>query len=162
VAKIGRKGGLRAVSHDRLQWEEVLWAAGHRVTRQRSLILDAVCAGGGHTTLGEVYARVRRRDRSIDRSTIYRALHLFVQVGLVVAADTGKSETFYEIVKPQPHHHLVCRQCDAEQEIGDAALCALAEQVLREYRFRIATDHLVIFGLCERCLAAGLGERQQA
>jgi hypothetical protein len=90
-----------------MAWERRLWAAGHRATRQRALILDAVCAGGGHTTLGEVYARVRRADRTVDRSTVYRALHLFVELGIVLAADTGAGETVYEVAKPQPHHHLV-------------------------------------------------------
>jgi len=137
--------------HHLLHWEEALWAAGHRVTRQRSLILDAVCAGGGHTPLGEVYARVRRADRSIDRSTVYRALHLFVDLGLVVAADTGGGETFYEIKKPQPHHHLVCRRCGGEQEVGDAALQAMFDQVLRQHRFAVTIDHLVLFGLCGAC-----------
>lgn len=139
------------MTHDRLRWENILWDAGYRVTRQRALILDAVCAGEGHTTLGEVYARVRRADRSIDRSTVYRALHLFGELGVVLAADTGKGETFYEVARPQPHHHLVCRACGAEQEIGDAALRALAEEVAARHGFAVATDHLVLFGLCAAC-----------
>jgi Fur family ferric uptake transcriptional regulator len=143
------------MTHDSLRWEGVLAAAGHRVTRQRTLILDAVCAGGGHTPLGEVYARVRRADPSIDRSTVYRALHLFVEVGLVVAADTGGGETYYEIKKPRPHHHLVCRRCASEQEIGDDALASMADRVLRRHGFQVATDHLVLFGLCAACLDQG-------
>ena len=139
------------MTHHRMRWEERLWATGHRVTRQRSLILDAVCAGEGHTPLGEIYARVRRADRSIDRSTVYRALRLFVEVGLVVAADTGSGETSYEIKKPRPHHHLVCRGCGGEQEIGDDATAAMFDEVRRRHGFEIATDHLVLFGLCEAC-----------
>ncbi|CAA9257149.1 MAG: hypothetical protein AVDCRST_MAG20-2482 [uncultured Acidimicrobiales bacterium] len=134
-----------------MNWEQTLWAAGHRVTRQRALILDAVCAGEGHTPLGEVYARVRRADRSVDRSTVYRALHLFVELGVVLAADTGAGETLYEIARPHPHHHLVCRQCGREQEIGDPALRAMFEQVERDHGFRVATDHLVLFGRCAGC-----------
>jgi Fur family transcriptional regulator, ferric uptake regulator len=143
------------MTHNQLRWEETLWEAGHRVTRQRALILDAVCAGGGHTTLGEVYARVRRKERSIDRSTVYRALHLFVALGIVVAADTGKGETFYEVARPQPHHHLVCRACGWEEEIGDAALRAMFEQVEARHGFAVAVDHLVLFGLCAACRRAG-------
>jgi len=139
------------VPHQELRWEAVLWAAGHRVTRQRALILDAVCAGQGHTSLGDVYARVRRADRSIDRSTVYRALHLFVDLGLVLTADTGGGETYYEIKKPHPHHHLVCRRCGDEQEIGAAAMRAVTDHVSREHGFQVATDHLVLFGRCRAC-----------
>lgn len=139
------------MTHDQLGWEARLGETGHRVTRQRALILDAVCAGSGHTPLGEVYARVQLTDRSIDRSTVYRALRLFVSIGLVVAADTGDGETYFEITKPQPHHHLVCRRCSGEQEIGDASLQAMSDEVFRRHGFQVATDHLVLFGLCSAC-----------
>jgi len=143
------------MTHDTLHWEQVLHAAGHRVTHQRALIIDAVCAGEGHTSLGEVFARVSRADRTLDRSTVYRALKLFVDVGLVVAADTGDGETYYEIRKPQQHHHLVCRTCGAEQEIGNSVMVAMCEQVLRQHGFQVETDHLVLFGACASCLRSG-------
>lgn len=139
------------MTHDSLRWEEVLWAAGHRVTRQRALILDAVCAGSGHTSLSEIDLRVRRADRSIDRSTIYRALRLFVDLGLVVAADTGGDEVYYEVAKLEPHHHLVCRRCQGEWEIGDTALRAMIDEVSIQHHFRVDTDHLVLFGVCAQC-----------
>jgi Fur family transcriptional regulator, ferric uptake regulator len=139
------------MTHESLRWEQTLWDAGHRVTRQRSLILEAVCAAEGHTPLGEIYLRVQKADRSVDRSTVYRALRLFVDLGLVVAADTGDGETYYEIAKPEPHHHLVCRQCGSEREIGDAALHAMFDEIAVRHGFRVETDHLVLFGVCAIC-----------
>lgn len=139
------------MTHDTMLWENVLRQAGHRVTRQRGLILDAVCAGDGHVPLGEVYAHARRHDPELDRSTVYRALKLFTEVGLVVAADTGDGETYYEIKRQQPHHHLVCRQCGREQEIDDSVMDAMFEQVSRQHGFTVATDHLVLFGHCAAC-----------
>lgn len=140
------------MTHDQLRWEQTLWAAGHRVTRQRALILEAVCAGDGHTPLGEIYLRVQRADRSIDRSTVYRALRLFVGLGLVVAADTGSDETYYEVAKLEPHHHLVCRRCGQEQEIDDDALQVMFNEVFQRHGFQVETDHLVLFGFCAECL----------
>lgn len=139
------------MTHETIDYEEIIRSAGHRVTPQRVLILDAVCEGGGHTTLGEVYARVRRVDQSIDRSTLYRTLKLFVDLGLVVSADTGDGETYYEIAKPHRHHHLVCRQCGTEQEIEHTLLQRMFDQMLQEYGFKVDTDHLVLFGLCGEC-----------
>ena len=139
------------MTHDALRWEQTLWAAGYRVTRQRALILDAVCAAGGHTPLSEIAARVQRADRSIDRSTVYRALRLFVELGLVVAANTGGDELYYEVAKLEPHHHLVCRGCGGEWEIGDAALGAMFRELAAQQRFQVDTDHLVLFGWCAGC-----------
>lgn len=148
------------MTHDLLQWERSLRASGHRITRQRTLILDAVCAGEGHTSFGEIYARVRRADRSIDQSTVYRALHLFIDLGIVVSADTGSDENYYEVAKPKPHHHLVCRRCGGEQEVDNNVLQPMIDEVYQQHGFQVATDHLVIFGLCADCLADE--EREQS
>jgi Fe2+ or Zn2+ uptake regulation protein len=149
IAKTGRKGVV--MTHHTIDYQSIIRSAGHRVTPQRIIILDSVCAAGGHTTLGEVYARARQLDSEIDRSTIYRALKLFVELGLVVSADTGDGEVYYEIARQNPHHHLVCRECGTEQEIEHALLQGLFEQVYSEYNFKVDTDHIVLFGLCENC-----------
>lgn len=143
------------MTHQQLHWEDVLRRAGYRVTRQRGLILDAVCAGGGHTSLGEVYARAKRRDPGLDRSTVYRALKVFVETDLVVAADIGDGETYYEIKRFEAHHHLVCRLCGWEQEIDHSVLEDMVERVRAQHGFEVVTDHLVLFGFCERCRETG-------
>ncbi len=139
------------MTHQQVFWEDVLRRAGHRATRQRGMILDAVCAGKGHTSLGEIYARAHRRDATLDRSTVYRALKVFVETELIVAADTGDGETYYEIKRPAQHHHLVCRSCGWEKEIGDALLGDMFDRVRDAHGFEVATDHLVLFGYCARC-----------
>ena len=139
------------MTHQQLHWEDVLRRAGYRATRQRGLILDAVCAGGGHTSLGEVYGRVQRLDPTLDRSTVYRALKVFVETDLVVAADTGDGETYYEIKRSEQHHHLVCRVCGREQEVDGSVLQAMFDHVDAQHGFAVVTDHLVLFGYCAHC-----------
>ena len=139
------------MTHDSLQWERVLWDAGYRVTRQRAHILDTVCAAEGHTTLGEIYLRLQKVDPSIDRSTVYRALRLFVDLGLVLVAETGGSETYYEVARLTPHHHLICRSCGGEWNIEASTFEAMFEDVFRQHGFQVETDHLVLFGNCANC-----------
>jgi len=140
------------MSHHTTAYEDILRAAGHRVTRQRILILDAVCDGGKHTTLGEVYARLHTFDSSIDRSTVYRTLKLFVELGLVVSAQTGDGETYYEIAPAKPHHHLVCRRCGRETEVSGDILERTVEDVRARHGFQIDAAHLVFSGICAACL----------
>ena len=139
------------MTHHLLHWEGVLKKAGHRVTKQRSVILEAVCAANGHTSFDEIYGRTRLLDRSVDRSTVYRALHLFVELGLIVEAKEI-SETRYEIRKLRPHHHLVCRACGEEREVSDETIHTLVDHVLDKHRFSVSTDHLVLYGMCETCV----------
>jgi Fur family transcriptional regulator, ferric uptake regulator len=150
------------MSHEQLHWEYVLNRAGHRVTRQRQVVIDAVCAGQGHTTFDDIYARVRRADRAVDRSTVYRALRLFVAVGLVVEAHTPGSETMYEVRRSAPHHHLVCQRCGAEWEISADLLQPLDDAVWSAHRFHVGTEHLVLTGCCEACARAGTGKPRKA
>lgn len=142
------------MTHDQIQWEQKLWAAGHRVTQQRAIILDAVCAAGGHTSLPEIYLRVRKMDPTIDRSTVYRALRLFTELGIVLVAETGGDETLYEVAQLEPHHHLICKACGMEQHIGAAALTELFDKIERQHQFAVETDHLVLFGYCQACQKA--------
>lgn len=140
------------MSHHRIAYEDILRAAGYRVTKQRILILDAVCDGNTHTTLGQIYARIRVHDPSIDRSTLYRTLKLYVELGIVVSAEPGDGETYYEIAKPHRHHHLVCRKCGREQEIDHTIIKNMFDQLHDIYDFSADSDHLVIMGICIDCV----------
>lgn len=74
------------MSHQHIDYEGLLRRAGHRVTAQRVIILDAVCMGEGRATLGQVAASVRQADPTIALSTVYRTLKTLTAVGLIVAA----------------------------------------------------------------------------
>lgn len=144
------------MSHHQTPYEDILRAAGHRVTRQRIHILDAVCEGNKHSTLGEIFARVRVQDRNIDLSTLYRTLKLYIDLGLVLSAETGDGETYYEIAKSHHHHHLICRRCRQEQEIEHGVVQEMFDQLNEVYGFHADSDHLVIMGLCRNCQGANL------
>jgi Fe2+ or Zn2+ uptake regulation protein len=131
----------------------VLREAGYRVTEQREAILDAVCASGGHSTLKAIYLRAQEVLPSLDRSSVYRALKLFVDLGLVVAGLNSDGEAIYEIAQPQPHHHLICRVCGAEHEIAHDMIESLYTAIAARYAFQVTSDHLVLFGICAECAA---------
>jgi Fe2+ or Zn2+ uptake regulation protein len=139
------------MTHQRLEYEAIIRSHGGRVTPQRVLILDAICAGQGHTTFGEILTRVKLTDPSIDRSTLYRALDFFEEVGLMVSAEAGKDEKVYEIARQQPHHHLVCRSCGQEAEINDETMREVIGLFEQRYHFQVDMDHIVLVGVCEGC-----------
>ena len=82
---------------------------------------------------------------------MYRALDLFVDLGLVVSAATAEGETVYEIARPEPHHHLLCRGCGREQEIDHNTVAQLFAVVEQRHGFHTDMDHLVLVGLCAEC-----------
>lgn len=139
------------MSHTRWDYAKLMRERGFRVTPQRQLILDAICAGHGHTTLEEIYTRVQAKSDAINRATVYRTLDFLCKLRLIVAADMGDGRMVYEIAGDRPHHHLVCRACGTTEELDHNAVAALFSKVRREQRFHIDMDHLALLGLCAGC-----------
>ena len=138
------------MSHHRWDYAALMREQGFRVTPQRQLILDAICAGDGHTTPDEVYGRVRAKTPHVNRATVYRNLDFLCEMRLVVAAQIG-GHMVYEIAGDAPHHHLVCRDCNQVEQISHKTVKALFDKIEREQKFRVDMDHLALFGLCQKC-----------
>ncbi len=128
-------------------------ARGCRVTAQRQLILDAIGAAGGHVTPNEIFRRVSAKASAVNRATVYRNLDFLCDVRLIVAVQIG-GRMYYETAGVQPHHHLVCRNCDSIEEISHQTVKALFDKIEREQSFLIDMDHLALFGLCKKCREA--------
>jgi Fe2+ or Zn2+ uptake regulation protein len=145
------------MSHTDFDLTAVFRQRGHRLTPQRQIILDALCATGGHVTVAELYERVHAQFPAIDRSTVYRALDFFGELGLVSSAVIG-GVTVYEIAPQEggcDHHHLVCRDCGDVAHVPESAFAALAERLRAEYGFVAELDNLTIHGRCRECAASG-------
>lgn len=137
----------------------VLHRGGHKLTPQRQIILDTLCEMGGHVTVAALYERVHGRYPAIDRSTVYRALDFFGELGLVSAATIGGAAV-YEIAGGEGtddgcgHHHLVCLACGHIDHAPGEAFDAFAEQLQAAHGFVADVSRLTIEGLCRECNAA--------
>lgn len=138
------------MSHHQIQYDKQIRKRGYRLTPQRQIIMDTLCGIGDHATVGEVYERVHAEMPTIDRATVYRTLHFFRELCLVVATEMD-GEMRYEVAGKTPHHHLVCRICGAEQELGDYHLHDLIAHLQQEHGFTAEINHLVIPGVCHNC-----------
>jgi len=146
------------MTHNQTDYASILHSYGYRVTPQRVTILDAICEGEGHSTLGEIYQRAHKQDPQIDKSTVYRSLEMFERVGLVLSADLDRHERGYEIVKPEPHHHLICEKCGNEFAVDNHLVDQFYLSLESEYSFHITKDHLVVSGICLACQQSQLSK----
>lgn len=127
-----------------------LRAAGQRVTPQRLLILGAFTPGE-HLTADEVYARVEALSPIVNRSTIYRTLETFRDLGLLSETDLGGGTRHFEVLAEGRHHHLVCRSYGHLLLLDDELVRALRDAVAERYAFAARIDHLAVFGQCAAC-----------
>ena len=138
------------MSHHQINYDKRIREQGYRLTPQRQIIMDALCAIGDHATVGEVYERVHAATPAIDRATVYRTLHFFRDLRLVVATEID-GEMLYEVAGKTPHHHLICRICGDEYLLDDQHLHYLIEHLQQEHGFTAEINHLVIPGTCRDC-----------
>ena len=140
------------MSHEERDYIGQLHQHGFRVTLQRLIVLDAVCDIGGHATLPAILQRVEELDPTIDQSTIYRALDVLVEAELITRSEIDGTGKVYEIVGNTPHHHLVCKTCGDVQHLKHATIQPMLDQIESENGFHVATDHLIFYGTCAKCL----------
>lgn len=141
------------MSHNTWDYVSFLRERGYRMTPQRQIIMDAICEGGGHTALPQIFERVQQKAPAINQATVYRSLHFLLNIGLIVKAEITPGETVYEIAGRSPHHHLLCRACHHEVEIDAQPLATLQAEIQQRYDFLIDASHLLLTGLCAHCQA---------
>jgi Fur family transcriptional regulator, ferric uptake regulator len=128
-----------------------LRAVGQRVTPQRLMILGAFARAGEHLTADEVFARVGPLSPAVNRSTVYRTLELFRDLGLISETDLGGGVRHFELLDDGRHHHLICRDCGEMLVLDDDLVQPLRDGIRERYGFAPTLDHLALFGLCAYC-----------
>ena len=127
--------------------------AGYRLTAPRLAVADLIATHDGHFTASELAAAARERRLGISRATLFRALDLLIELGVVERLDLPSGEHAYVPCAPAHHHHVVCSRCGRTSEVDDSGLASAVGEIERQSGFRIDTHRLELFGLCRHCLA---------
>jgi Fur family ferric uptake transcriptional regulator len=121
---------------------------GFRLTRQRAIVLQALCELHGHASAEQVYEQVCVHRRDVDLSTVYRTLERLRDLRIVSQTDLGRGCAEYEIVTDSPHHHLICLECGRVIDLEHSYLEPVATAIRQDFGFVPVLDHFAIFGLC--------------
>ena len=127
---------------------------GVRMTRQRAIVLQALCELEGHGSAEEVYKQATLHRRDLDLSTVYRTLERLRDLRILSQTDLGRGCAEFEVVTDRPHHHLVCRGCGKVIDLDHSYLASAAQSIRQEFGFEPIFDHFAIFGWCRECRKA--------
>ena len=127
-----------------------LRAKGYRLTAQRQLVLEAV-EDVGHGTAEEILAVVQRRAVGVNLSTVYRALALLEDLGLIRHNHLKHGSSTYTAASQAEHVHLVCRNCENVQSMDPDQVTALVAGLEQEHGFQLDVGHATLHGLCNAC-----------
>ncbi|MFD0484622.1 Fur family transcriptional regulator [Kineococcus sp. GCM10028916] len=129
-----------------------LHARGLRLTPQRRRVLDAVRALG-HAGADDVAEHLAREPGSspVDPSTVYRALAVLEEVGLLARTQLDRRGPSFHAVEHGGHLHLVCEGCGQVSEAPSVLAASLAADILSRNDFAVDTGHLALRGRCAAC-----------
>lgn len=132
-------GALRSTLHRR----------GMRMTPQRQLVLDAV-RELAHATPEQVCKQIQHTTPTVNITTVYRALDLLEELGLVRHTHLGHGAPTYSVDEHE-HVHLVCHRCGAIDEVPCEMLDGLASDLDTHRDFALDATHLALSGTCRDC-----------
>jgi Fe2+ or Zn2+ uptake regulation protein len=125
---------------------------GFRETDARRAIVETALSMDGQFTARQLFERLH--PWGIGRATVFRALDLLVELGVLNRLHTDERCSAYIVCADQHHHHLVCERCGAVQEISDARVERAVRAMAVEADFRAREHHLEIVGVCRGCQEA--------
>jgi len=136
---------------DRSGLHAALRATGHRLTRQRLLIMEVLEESQEHLDANTLFSRVHARDLTISLSTVYRALSIFREMGLVEVHQLGEEHAHFEAVQDAPHYHFICSACGRVIEFYAPQVLEAVRGLSQRAGLKVTSSHLLLGGLCPEC-----------
>jgi Fur family ferric uptake transcriptional regulator len=152
-----------APGKQRAAWIErafaVLRESGYRAGGARSAVVEVVGSEGGCLSAEEVRDRVRAAGKRVGTASIYRALNVLSQVGLLHSVSMPGAPVRYELVLPggHHHHHVVCDQCGETASFQDPDLEAAIERLGERVAYTVGAHDVTLRGTCPRCRVVAAG-----
>ena len=147
--------GKAQVSQALARFQQVLAARDLRLTRERSAIVEAALAMQGRFPIEQLVAELRRRGIRGSKATVYRALPLLTEAGILQAADVSSDSRRYEAAFGREHHdHLVCSGCGAIVEFEYEAFEVLQREIAARHGFELESHVHQLVGRCPACRAS--------
>ena len=124
--------------------------SGYTLTSQRRAVLDALEEAGGHPSTEDVYLIVKRKNPRVALGTVYQALGVLEEIGIITSKHWAESPTRYDL-NLKPHLDIRCTGCGQVSEVPGVELGGLETEVRHNTPYEVHTTTVVVEGLCPRC-----------
>lgn len=119
-----------------------------RITKPRRIVFEVLKSTPHPLALGEV----AKRSFGVDRSSIYRVIDTYIEIGVVKVVNIGWKK-LYELTDlfHSHHHHFRCEVCGSMMPIEDDDLEGAIAAISKRYDFKPSAHHFEIEGVCKAC-----------
>ena len=132
-----------------------LHAASYKLTPQREATVRVLLENEeDHLSAEDVYLLVKEKSPEIGLATVYRTLELLSELKIVDKINFGDGVSRYDLRQEGAsrfHHHLICTECGAVEEIQEDLLGEVEKRVEQEWRFKVKDHRLTFHGICDKC-----------
>lgn len=148
---------LNALVFRSMDWNEhvhaVLRSAGLKRGGARDRVIELLAAQPCALSAVEIEDALRAEGRTTGRATIYRALDLLIEHGLVERVEVGDGQARFERAQPggDHHHHLVCERCGRLVAFDDPGLERAIDRLCARLGVRVESHDVLLRGACGRC-----------
>lgn len=143
----------RLASDERARISGALEGRGLRLTPQREAVSEAIFGCPGHICAEHILDIVASHhpDLKVNKTTVYRALDLLLEVGLISEHKCGEGRAQYEPASRGRHSHMICRQCGELLDLEESVAVTFREGLKALHGFHAELENYPIFGLCASC-----------
>jgi Fe2+ or Zn2+ uptake regulation protein len=128
--------------------------SGYTLTSQRRAVLDALKDFKGHPSAEEVYLAVKKRNPKVALGTVYQALSVLEEIGLIEAKHWSETPVRYDM-NTEPHYDIRCTKCGAVAEIPGVQFEDFAARIRENTPYEVTNTSLVVEGVCPACRSEG-------
>ena len=116
-----------------------------KMTDQRRVVAKVLSSAHDHPNVQELYERSVKLDPSISIATVYRAVRLFEEHGIVEKHNfIGDSQSRYESSNDH-HDHMINIETGEVIEFYDADLELLKESIAKQHGYRLVGHRLELY-----------------
>lgn len=129
--------------------------AGHRVSAQARMVLDALFAADEPLAAEQIAGGLGGRLPALEVTSVYRNLERLQQLGVVSHVHVGHGPGLYALAQGSDREYLVCVRCGRVRAVAHDKLDHVRELIAAAFGYQASFSHFPIHGLCESCAADG-------
>jgi len=128
--------------------------SGYTLTSQRKAVLEALAESRGHPSAEDVYLLVKQKNPRVALGTVYQALGVLEEIGVIEAKHWSESPTRYDL-NVGPHLDIRCLRCGEVSEVPEVQFGSLEDSIRAATPYEVTRATVVVEGLCPACRDAG-------
>ncbi len=134
---------------------------GFRITKPRRLVVELLDASREALSAYEIKDLLEANGEKVDTVSVYRILqcleenrlvHRVLTSGKVKKCMLEHEEQCSLAQEEHCHHLLICKACDAIEEVHCPGTRVLVDALEAQSRFKIQSHNMEFIGLCAQCV----------